>query len=143
MKYIQYGNQENNFQEGFYLMAGISNTSRTLEYIRSQGWEAEKVEYFNPYARKRKDLFGIIDIVALGDKGIIGVQSCGNNFSQHNEKILSEPMAFKWLQKGGTLMLIGWRKVKLHRGAKAMRWSPRIAYYHLKNEQICCVESQK
>jgi len=111
---------------------GISNTSRTLEYIRSQGWDADKVEQFNPYAGKfgkRKDLFGVIDIIALTDQGIMGIQSCGQAFSEHNKKILDEPMALKWLEKGGALMLIGWRKIKLRRGSKAMRWSPRIKEY--------------
>ena len=110
----------------------ISNTSRTLEYIRSQGWDADIVEHYNPYAGKigiRKDLFGVIDIIALGEKGIIGIQSCGSSFSQHERKILENPLAFKWVESGGRLLLIGWRKVKLKRGGKAMRWQPRIKEY--------------
>jgi len=115
---------------------GISNTSRTLEYIRSQGWDADKVEQFNPYAGKfgkRKDLFGVIDIIALTDKGIMGIQSTGQAFAEHNRKILEEPMSLKWLEKGGSLMLIGWRKIKLRPGAKAMRWSPRIKEYTIED----------
>jgi hypothetical protein len=117
---------------------GISNTSRTLEYLRSQGWDADRVEQYNPYAGKfgqRKDLFGIIDIVALSEHGITGVQSCGTSFSEHDKKILESPFALKWLEKKGALMLIGWRKVKLKRGKKAMRWSPRIKMYTI-NEFI-------
>ena len=38
-------------------------------------------------------------------------------------------MALTWIEKGGGLMLIGWRKIKLKRGGKAMRWAPRIKYY--------------
>ena len=115
---------------------GISNTSRTLEYIRSRGWEADKVEQFNPYAGKfghRKDLLGIIDIIALGENSIIGIQSTGQMFAEHDRKILEEPLARKWLECGGRLMLIGWRKVKLKRGSKAMRWSPRIKEYSIKD----------
>jgi len=114
----------------------ISNTSRTLEYIRRQGWIADIVERFNPYAGKfgqRKDLFGCIDIVALGENSIIAVQSCGQAFSEHNKKITQDervaPNALKWVQCGGRLILIGWRKVKLKRGGKAKRWSPRIKEY--------------
>ena len=113
---------------------GISNTSRTLEYLRSQGWEADKVEQFNPYAGKfgqRKDLFGIIDIVALTENGIAGIQSCGQAFAEHDRKILESPLAARWIEKGGSLILIGWRKVKLKRGGKALRWSPRIKEYSL------------
>jgi len=117
-------------------MAGISNTSRTLNYLREQGWIADKVEQFNQYAGKfgqRKDMFGFGDIVALGENSIIAVQSCGQAFSEHNKKITEDekvaPNALKWIQCGGRLILIGWRKVKLKRGGKAMRWKPRIKEY--------------
>lgn len=117
---------------------GISNTSRTLEYIRSQGWLADKVEQFNPYAGqfgKRKDMFGFGDIVALGENSIIAIQSCGQAFSEHMKKILDDPHAapnaLKWMQCGGRILLIGWRKVKLKRGGKAMRWTPRIHEFKL------------
>jgi len=115
---------------------GISNTSRTLEYIRSQGWVADKVEQFNAYAGKfgqRKDMFGFGDIVAMGEGKIIAIQSCGQAFSEHNRKITEDeivaPNALLWLQNGGRLILIGWRKVKLKKGGKAMRWTPRIKEY--------------
>ena len=116
-------------------MKGLSNTQRTLRYIREQGWIAEVVERFNPYAGKfgkRKDLFGIIDIIALGENSIIGIQSTGQAFKEHDEKILQEPLTREWLKSGGRLMLISWRKVKLFRGSKAMRWQPKIKEYNLK-----------
>jgi hypothetical protein len=117
-------------------MAGISPTSRTLNYLREQGWIADKVEQFNPYAGKfgqRKDMFGFGDIVAMGENSIIAVQSCGQTFSEHNRKITEDenvaPKALRWIECGGRLILIGWRKVKLKRGGKAMRWQPRIKEY--------------
>ena len=115
---------------------GISNTSRTLEYLRSQGWTADKVEQFNAYAGKfgqRKDMFGFADIVALGENSIIAVQSCGQAFSEHHRKLTEDevvaPNVARWLDCGGRLILIGWRKVKLKRGGKALRWQPRIKEY--------------
>ena len=113
---------------------GITNTSRTLRYIREQGWDAEKVEFWNPYSKTRKDLFGIIDIVALTEHRIMGIQSTGQAFAEHDRKILESEMAPKWLEKGGALMLIGWtkKKRKLDKGwSKAMYWNPRIKYYTL------------
>ena len=119
---------------------GISNTSRTLEYLRSQGWVADKVEQFNPYAGKfgqRKDMFGFGDIVAMGENSIIAIQSCGHAFSEHDKKITQDeivaPNALLWVKNGGRLILIGWRKVKLKKGGKAMRWSPRIKEYSLED----------
>jgi hypothetical protein len=119
---------------------GISNTSRTLEYLRAKGWIADKVEQFNAYAGKfgqRKDMFGFGDIVALGENSIIAVQSCGQAFAEHDRKITQDesvaPNALKWIECGGRLMLIGWRKVKLKRGGKAMRWQPRIKEYSIED----------
>lgn len=115
-----------------------SNTARTLEYIRSQGWTADKVEQFNAYAGRygqRKDCFGWMDILALGEGAIIGIQSCGQAFSEHRLKITEDPqvapLVLKWLESGGRALLIGWRKVKLKRGGKAMRWQPRIEEYQV------------
>jgi len=114
-------------------MKELSYTQRTLRYIREQGWVADIVERFNAYAGKfgqRKDLFGIIDIIALGENSIIGIQSTsGQKFPEHDKKIINEPMTREWLRSGGRLILIGWRKVKLFRGSKAMRWEPRIKEY--------------
>ncbi len=115
---------------------GISNTSRTLKYLKDQGWNAGIVERYLQYAGpfgKRIDLFGIIDLVVLTGTNIIGVQSCGQSFAEHNRKILAEPMSLKWLESGGQLMLIGWRKIKVKHGGKAMKWSPRIKWYSIKD----------
>jgi len=113
-------------------MAKISTTSRTLNYLRTLGWEAGIVERFLHYAGtygKRVDLFHFLDIVALGDGSIIGVQSCSADFAAHDRKILSEPLALLWMESGGRLMLIGWRKILKKKGGKLRVWSPRIKEY--------------
>jgi len=119
-------------------MAGISNTSRTLNYLREQGWVADKVEQWNPYAGRfgqRKDMFGFGDIVAMGEGSIIAIQSCGQAFSEHYRKITEDEKvaenAILWLENGGRLILIGWRKLKLKKGGKAMRWAPRIKEFEV------------
>jgi len=117
---------------------GISNTSRTLNYLRSQGWVADKVEQFNPYAGNfghRKDMFGFGDIVAMGEGSIIAIQSCGQSYAEHLRKITEDEKvaenALLWIENGGRLILIGWRKIKLKPGGKAMRWAPRIKEFEL------------
>lgn len=121
-------------------MAGISNTSRTLNYLRQQGWIADKVEQFNPYSGKfgtRKDMFGFGDIVAMGEGSIIAIQSCGQAYAEHYRKITEDEKvaenALLWIENGGRLILIGWRKVKLKKGGLAMRWSPRIKEFEIKD----------
>ena len=94
------------------------------------------MERFLSFAGKygrRVDLWGIIDIIAMNGTDILAVQSCGQSFSEHDKKILASPMASKWLRSGGKLMLVGWRKLKVKRGGKAMRWVPRVKNYSLKD----------
>ena len=113
-------------------MSKISPTQRTLRELKAQGRLCGIVERFNSFVGKfgiRQDLFGFIDIIALDtERGIIGVQSCGQSYSAHLNKIIEErnQEAFEWLRCGGKIELWGWRKVKLKRGGKAERWMPRI-----------------
>lgn len=114
------------------MASSLSPTQRTLRELRNQGRICGIVERFNQHAGPfgiRQDLFGFIDIIALDpERGIIGVQSCGQAFSEHYRKITEERYqeCFEWLRCGGKVELWGWRKVKLKRGGKAMRWSPRV-----------------
>jgi len=119
---------------------GISNTSRTLNYLRQQGWVADMVERWIPMPTHpakgfRRDMFGFGDVVAMGEGKIIAIQSCGQAFAEHYRKITEDEKvaenALLWIENGGRLILIGWRKVKLKKGGKAMRWSPRIKEFQL------------
>lgn len=119
----------------------ISPTQRTLKAMRNYGRICGIVERFNPYAGKygkRKDLFGFIDILVLDpEKGVIGIQSCGSSFKAHIDKMMGErnEAMYEWLQHN-PVELWGWRKVKLKRGGKAMRWRPRIADFWLEGEEL-------
>jgi hypothetical protein len=107
-----------------------TNTARTLKYLRDHGYQAEVVERYLPYVKRRKDLFGFIDIIAINGENILGVQSCdGSAFAEHDKKIIACPKTNLWLASGGLLWLMGWRKKKLFRGSKAVRWEERIKEY--------------
>jgi hypothetical protein len=110
-------------------MAGKSRLSRSMAFFRDLGYLVEKVEYWNPWDKKTYDLFNIIDAVGIGHNEILGIQSCtGSDFAAHDRKILASEAAQRWVA-GGKLVLIGWRKVKVKRGGKAERWSPRLKWY--------------
>lgn len=111
----------------------MTPTQRTLAALRKRGLKCGIVERWIAQAKphgKRLDLFGIIDILALDPVcGVIGIQSCGSAFSEHWKKLTIDNAqdTFDWLSTPGTsLELWGWRKLKLKRGGKAVRWSPRI-----------------
>lgn len=100
-----------------------SPTQRTLNMLREQGYSAQVVERWQPQSRRRIDLFGVIDVVAMDGTKTIGVQTTSAaNVGHRREKILAEPLALKWLQSGNRLFIHGWRKRRLKRGGKAMRW---------------------
>lgn len=109
-------------------------TQRTLRALRGQGRVVDIVERWIPAPPPRggfrRDLFQCFDIIALEPgRGIVGVQSCGQAFSEHWRKLTDgEGTAnmIEWLKAGGHAELWGWRKVKVKRGGKAVRWEPRI-----------------
>lgn len=136
------------------------HTQRTIKALGEQGCMTGMVERFiaqagkaipvngNPHLRKRtgirKDLFGIIDLIALRppntkiynpiDKGfwtttsweLVGVQSFGQDFADHKRKVLANKAAPIWLATGAVIELWGWRKLKVKRGGKAEVWKPRV-----------------
>ena len=118
----------------------MTPTQRTLRALRDRGMVCAIVEKFNAYAGPhglRQDLFGIIDVLALDPElGVVGIQSCGNSFSEHRRKILEQRQqeTVEWLSTAGTSFeLWAWRKIKLNLGGKAMRWKPRVAQICLDN----------
>jgi len=115
---------------------GLSNVQRTLRYLEQQGHITGIVERFNRYAGPygiRQDLFGIFDLISIMPIGICGVQVCGQDFAAHDRKISENEVAPEWLKAGGKIWLIGWGKVKLKRGGKALRWQPRIKEYTIED----------
>jgi hypothetical protein len=111
------------FQIGTWQMAkGISPTQRTKAVLKKQGVPHQITEHWNQWARKRIDLFGFIDIVALTEEGIVGIQTTSSsNHSARKAKILAEPRAKAWLEAGGIISIWTWGR----KGARGKRklWS--------------------
>lgn len=123
----------------------MTPTQRTLKAMREQGRLCGIVEKFQQYAGKfgvRQDLFGFIDIIAIDPtEGIVAIQSCGQDYSGHVKKLTEErnEAVFEWI-KHAPCEVWAWRKVKLKRGGKAMRWMPRIADVRISNGNIVVIE---
>jgi hypothetical protein len=93
-----------------------SPTQNTLKTLRKSGYIADIAEYWNSFSRKRKDLFGFIDIVAVVDsefpEPILAIQATSyGNISARVKKIKGIPAAKRWLQSGGKIEVWGWHKV--------------------------------
>lgn len=82
----------------------IPATALALAEMRRRGWDAEKVEQRLPHCFITRDLFNVIDIVALGEGTIIGVQVTGGDGGNHaarRAKAIAEPRLRRWLEYGG------------------------------------------
>ena len=79
-----------------------SPTQRALADIKSFGWTYQVVEYWNAFAKKRVDLFGCGDILALdGQPGALLIQvSSDSGHSARVKKTLAEPRILEWLTLG-------------------------------------------
>lgn len=89
-----------------------SPTQRTLKKMRDEGYTAEVTEHWNPFAKIRKDLFGFIDVMAVGNGKIIGVQTTSySNISARVKKILASPHYPTLKDAGFEIHVHGWKKV--------------------------------
>lgn len=82
--------------------------------MREKGFHAEVVERWIPGANIRRDLFGFIDIVCLGDNGtVVGVQSTSaSNVAARVAKIAESPLVDRVRKAGIRIIVHGWKKVK-------------------------------
>lgn len=88
-----------------------SPTSNTLKLLTSLGIKCQVVEYWNAFARKRRDLFGIIDVVGLHGNKTMGIQTTSdNNISARVNKIIESGELDKLEQCGWLIAVVGWRK---------------------------------
>ncbi len=88
--------------------------SRSLRNLESRGYECAIAEKYVSQAKRRIDLFGFIDIVAIQPGEILAVQTTGSgNLSKRRTKILGSSNAHLWLEAGG--------KIELHEAAKRQK----------------------
>jgi hypothetical protein len=98
----------------------VSPTQRTLKKLRDEGWRAAIVEKWNPHARIRQDLFGLLDIVAIRGKETKGVQCTTlSNLSPRIQKFADSDMTGLLRDAGWLLECWGWRKLKTG-------WEPKV-----------------
>jgi len=89
----------------------MSPTQRSLKHYRDLGYIAGVVERWIPQARKRSDLFGILDIVAVGNGETVGVQTTSaSNVSARVKKIADSEAIGELREAGWRVIVQGWRK---------------------------------
>ena len=95
--------------------------------LKDDGWEVAIVERWNMFAKIRQDLFGVADLLAMRPgKTPLLLQVTTTGVSSRFDNIINEPRALTALMSGFDIHIHGWRKIKVKRGGKAMKWDPRI-----------------
>lgn len=91
----------------------LTPTQLTLRHLRKEGWPlVEVVEHWNPHARIRQDLFGFVDVIAVGPNGVLAVQTTSvGNVSSRVTKIADHPNVGAVRDAGIAIHVHGWRKV--------------------------------
>lgn len=91
----------------------MSPTQRTLQHLRNLGYRAAVTEHWNPFARRRVDLYGFVDVLAVGMGSTIAVQcTSGSNVSSRVKKIADSDMTPILREAGWKIYVYGWRKGK-------------------------------
>ncbi len=88
-------------------------TQRTIKMMRDQGYTVATVEYFNYYTKRKKDLFGCIDIIAIGNGETVAIQvTSKSNMSARVKKIEESEALPEMLRSGWRVIVHGWWKNK-------------------------------
>jgi len=102
-----------------------SPTQRSLDLLRKDGYLAGVVEKWIPQTRRRKDLFGFIDIMCVKEGETLAVQATSYaGVPARVKKIYEEcgDALIDVLAAGWTVEVWGWKKKKV---GKTNRWSVR------------------
>ncbi len=89
----------------------MTPTQRSMAHLRKQGYLVAVTERWNPHARIRQDLFGIVDLIGLRDGETIAVQTTsGSNVSARVRKIAESDATPVLREAGWRIVVHGWRQ---------------------------------
>lgn len=90
----------------------LTPTKLTLRHLRDADWPlVEVVERWNSHARIRQDLFGFVDVLAVGPQGTLAVQTTSaGNVAARLRKIEDHPSLDPIREAGWSIHVHGWAK---------------------------------
>ena len=91
-------------------------TLRTTNLLREQGYTVATVETYNYFTKRKHDLFGCIDILAIGNNETLAIQvTSKSNMSARIHKIEDSETLPEMLRSGWRVLVHGWWKNKSNR----------------------------
>ena len=97
--------------------------------LESRGLLGWRVEEYNAFSRQYRDLFGFIDVLAVGPGQVVGCQTTSfSGMSSRRKKILEHENLEAVLSAGIRVELHGWRKVKNRYRARVQVLRPGVGF---------------
>lgn len=91
-------------------------TGRSTALLRERGYIVATVEHYNAFTKRKHDLFGCIDLLAIGNGETVAVQVTSKpHLSERRHKIEEAEAYPEMLRSGWKVVLHGWYK-------EANRW---------------------
>ena len=88
-----------------------SLNQRTIALMTERGYQCDVVESYNAFTKRKKDLFGIFDILAIGNGETVAIQlTSKSNMSTRIKKISESPMLSEVLRSNWRVLVFGWYK---------------------------------
>ena len=116
---------------------GMSPTQLSLRWIRGLGFKAQVVEHWVPAIKIRRDLFGCIDILAVGHGLTVGIQSTSSpNLAARITKMHENEFLGTLVESDWILVAQGWKKPKSRWEGRQFRILPGT------QEELCQTDIQ-
>ena len=94
----------------------INLSSKSISHFQEKGYLVANVESYNHFIKRKKDLFGIIDLLCIGNGETVAVQvTSKSNMSSRIKKIEASEAFPEMLRSGWRVVVHGWWKNKSNR----------------------------
>jgi hypothetical protein len=88
-----------------------STNQRTIALFKERGYLCDTVESYNAFTKRKKDLFSIFDILAIGNGETIGIQiTSKSNMSSRIRKISESEFLPELVRSNWKILVLGWYK---------------------------------
>jgi hypothetical protein len=88
-----------------------SLNQRTVALFTERGYSCTVVESYNSFTKRKKDLFGIFDVLAVGNQETVGIQiTSKSNMAARMRKIQESEYLPEIIRSGWRVVVIGWFK---------------------------------
>ncbi len=91
----------------------MSLTARSTAVLRERGYMVATVEHYNSFTKRKHDLWGCIDLLAIGNGETVAVQvTSKSNLSTRRHKVEEAEAYPEMIRSGWRIVLHGWWKEK-------------------------------